>query len=74
MANLGTLRSIGCGFERLSSSIQPLFAPILWEREKISRGLIGHLSLRSIARRVSRTYWPDAWFTRGCCTFCHIIW
>jgi hypothetical protein len=60
------MRSIGRGFDRSSSSIYPLLARTggirraervrsrlaltLTEREEISRGLIGQLSLRSIAR------------------------
>jgi len=66
-----SMKSIGRGFDRSSSSIYPLLARTggirppdrvrsrlsltLSEREEISRGLIGALSLRSIARTLKRS-------------------
>jgi IS30 family transposase len=66
-----SMRSIGRGFDRSSSSIYPLLARTagirpaervrsrlaltLSEREEISRGLIGQLSLRPIARTLRRS-------------------
>ncbi|MEO1243961.1 MAG: helix-turn-helix domain-containing protein, partial [Pseudomonadota bacterium] len=66
-----SMSSIGRGFERNSSSIYPLLsrtggirppertrsrlALTLVEREEISRGLKGGLSLRDIARRLQRS-------------------
>ena len=66
-----SMSSIGRGFDRGSSSIYPLlsrtggirpverrrsrFALTLVEREEISRGLEGHLSLRCIAQQLQRS-------------------
>jgi hypothetical protein len=71
MATWESMRSIGRGFDRSSSSIYPLLAwtggirklvPIrsqlaltLAEREEISRGLIAQVSLRSIGRDLKRS-------------------
>jgi DNA-binding CsgD family transcriptional regulator len=66
-----SMRLIGRGFDRVSSSIYPLLARTggirpaervrsrlaltLTDREEISRGMIGQLSLRSIARTLRRS-------------------
>ena len=66
-----SMNSIGCGFDRSSSSIYPLLARTdgicppdrvrsrlaltLIDREEISRGLRAKMSLRSIARSLKRS-------------------
>jgi DNA-binding CsgD family transcriptional regulator len=71
-----SMSSIGRGFERDSSSIYPLLSRTggirppdrhrsrlsltLVEREEISRGLKGRLSLRCIARHLQRSARPSA--------------